>query len=69
MKKLFEQQNKEDQKVFDILNSVKLRKFPIIESNSIWDFLSKQAQQDLDDKVFEDLDRSINEIALHGKKF
>jgi uncharacterized protein YaaN involved in tellurite resistance len=29
----------------------------------------KQAQQDLDNKSLEDLDKTINEIMLHGKRF
>lgn len=29
----------------------------------------KQAQQDLDDKTLKDLNKTINELALHGKKF
>lgn len=41
----------------------------IMSEESVWDLLSKKAQQDLDDKTLEDLNKIVNELALHGKKF
>jgi len=49
--------------------AIALARKEIMSEESVWDLLSKQAQQDLDDKTFEDLNRIVNELALHGKKF
>lgn len=49
--------------------AIALARKEIMSEESVWDLLSKQARQDLDNKTLEDLDKTINEIALHGKKF
>lgn len=49
--------------------TIALARKEIMSEESVWDLLSKQAQQDLDNKTLEDLNKTINEIMLHGKKF